>query len=427
MPAQIIYSAQIVKSSAQPPELTGNEIAHPFDDAKGDLLYYYNDLPTLNAYHARCLSIKATCSVNLGLNVIEGNEDEVMARLAQVNEDGESLVQVLHRAALDYETTGNGFVECVRGQGGLVEELYFCPAMYTYRRPRGSNTPFLYRGPAGGVVEYQRFTPGATDPQSLIHFNQPTQASRYYGLPEWRGVVADIELDYYATLYSQKFFINSGIPDLVILVEGGQFDAETEAKVVEFVRQNFKGVDNAHRTLYLPINDSDVKVRFEKLAPDNAWSAPVEKIRESCRDRILSGHGVPPRLAGVVTAGQLGGGGEAEGQLGIFQETTIAPRQRMFAEQLNRLLPEMGIKATVAFETLDTSASEKDSEKFERLVNAGILDANEARVEMGWVERAEPAPGAGAPTPGEQKQLAEVAKRGDRVLLRKLEAVRAAL
>lgn len=425
MPAQIIYSAKIIKESAQPPELTGNEIAHPFDDVKGDLLYYYNALPDVNAYHARSLAIKATCAVNLGLNVVDGNETAVMERLSQVNEEGESLLQVLHKVALDYETTGNGVLECVRGKGGMVEELYFCPAMYTYRRPRGNPTPFLYRGPAGGIVEYQRLMPGATDPQSLIHFSQPTQASRYYGLPEWSGIISDIELDYYATLYSQKFFVNSGIPDLVILVEGGQFDTETEEKVVEFVRQNFKGVDNAHRTLYLPVNDSEVKVRFERLAPDNAWSAPIEKIKESCRDRILSGHGVPPRLAGVVTAGQLGGGGEAEGQLGIFQEITIAPRQRMFAEQINRLLPEMGIKATIAFEPLNTTASEKESEKFERLVNAGILDANEARFELGWGERTEPVPDEGAP--GEQKRLAEVAKRGDRVLLRKLEAVREAL
>lgn len=353
--------------------------------------------------------------------MIDGDETATIDRLAQINDDGESLLQVLHRVALDYETTANGFLECVRGKGGYIEELYFCPAMYSYRRPRGSKTPFLYRGPAGGVVEYQRFGSGAKDPQSLIHFSQPTQASRYYGLPEWRGIVTDIELDYYATLYSQKFFINSGIPDLVIVVEGGQFDKETEEQVVQFVQQNFKGVENSHRTLYLPINDSDVKVRFEKLAPNNAWSAPIEKIRESCRDRVLSGHGVPPRLAGVVTAGQLGGGGEAEGQLGIFQEITIAPRQRMFAEQINRLLPEMGIKAKVAFEEL---SSADESEKYERLVNSGILDADEAREVLGWSKRKEK---PGQEQTEAQKKIAEVAKRGDRVLLRKLEEVRAAL
>lgn len=423
MPAQIIYSAKIIKESAQPPELTGNEIAHPFDDTKGDLLYYYNDLPAMNAYHARCLSIKATCAVNLGLNVTGGNETATLDRTVRVNEDGESLLQVLHRVAIDYETTGNGFLECVRGKGGRVEELYFCPAMYTYRRPRGSSSPFFYRAPHGGMVEYQRFDPESNDPHSLIHFSQATQSSRYYGLPEWRGVVPDIELDYYATLYSQKFFINSGVPDLVILVEGGQFDQETEEKVVEFVRQNFKGVDNAHRTLYLPVNDSEVKVRFERLAPDNAWSAPIEKIRESCRDRILSGHGVPPRLAGVVTSGQLGGGGEAEGQLGIFQGTTIAPRQRMFAEQINRLLPAMGIKATIAFETLNTSASEKESEKYERLVNAGIITVDEARFELGWNQD-----NLADRDDGDGEDDAEaVAKRHDLLLLRKLEAVREAL
>jgi len=33
------------------------------------------------------------------------------------------------------------------------------------------------------------------------------------------------------------------------------------------LQQNLKGAENAHKTLYLPINDSEIKIKFEKLAP----------------------------------------------------------------------------------------------------------------------------------------------------------------
>ncbi|SDP77009.1 phage portal protein, HK97 family [Desulforhopalus singaporensis] len=414
MGAKIIYSAKITKESAQKEQNTGDEIQHPWDESKGDLLVYYNSMPALNAHHARSISVKASCTVNLGLNVIEGNETAVMDRLSNVNEDGESFLEVINKVALDFETTANSYLECVKGRGGRIEELYFCPAIKTYRRPRGSKTAFLYRGDAE-PVEYHRFDPNHIEDHSLIRFAQATQANRHYGLPDWRGIVPEIELDYYSNLYAQGFFLNSGIPDLAIVVEGGEFDEDTEKKVVEFVQQNFKGASNAHRTLYLPINADGVQVKFEKLAPENAWAYPIEKMRDSSRDRILSAHGVPPRLAGVVTAGQLGGGGEVEGQLSIFQEITIAPRQRLFETKINQLLRAMGINATIAFETINTSSHEKDSEKYSKLYDSGIITLDEAREAVGYGPAVEPLP------------TKEVEKNDNIVLLRKLEQVRRAL
>jgi capsid portal protein len=160
-------------------------------------------------------------------------------------------------------------------------------------------------------------------------------------------------------LYSQKFFITSGVPDLAIIVEGGEFDEETEKKVVEFFQTNLKGVENSHKTLYLPINDQDIKIRFEKLEPSRQWVYPNEKMRGTCRDNIVSAHGVPPRLVGIVTAGQLGGGGEIFGQLKIFQEATIEPRQSLFELKLAPVISEMISGARIAFDELDTSIQEK--------------------------------------------------------------------
>ncbi len=411
MGAKVFYSARIVKESAQKEEIQGGEILHPWDDDRGDLINYYNSLTGMNAHHSRSLEIKASCTVSLGINVTEGNEKAALARLENVNDYGESFQEVINKVALDYETTGNGFLEGVRGRGGKIEELYFCPAAETWRRPRGEKTPFLYRAPTAEDYEFPRFKPGSKDERFLIHFAQPTQQNRHYGLPGWKGVIPDIELDYYATLYNQKFFINSGIPDLAIIVEGGQFDEDTEKKVVEFVRANFKGVDNSQRTLYLPINQEGVTVKFEKLGMEKDKDGSFGKLRESCRDRILSAHGVPPRLGGVITGGQLGGGGEVEGQVGIFQEVTISPRQRYFEGKVNPVLKEMGINGMIKFQGLDTS----DHERSSRLYEAGIITRDEARETVGY-----------APDDKEEAPKKPVEK-SNVVVLKRLERLRAVL
>ena len=234
-------------------------------------------------------------------------------------------------------------------------------------------------------MPFQAYRKGDKESNTLLHFANYTQEDRHYGLPDWRGCIPDIELDYYAALYNQKFFINSGIPDLVIIVEGGQFDEDTEKKVVSFFQANFKGIENAHRTLYLPVNSENIKVRFEKLTVDQKdRDGSFEKLRAQCRDNIVSAHGVPPRLIGVVTSGQLGGSGEVHGQLRIFKEITIEPRQSLFEMKLSPVTDEMIPGTKIEFQEMDVSIQEKDSDYYPAMVQAGILDVDEAREELGY-------------------------------------------
>ncbi|MCK5641429.1 MAG: phage portal protein, partial [Gammaproteobacteria bacterium] len=359
-----------------------NEIPHPWDEERGDMISYLDTTAKRNSTHGLCINKTANCTVNLGYTVVEGDEKQIRERLSLVNDKGQSFEDVIMQVDMDYETNGNGYLELVPGAGGKVEELYFCPSIQTYLQPSTEDTQFLYRPITGSEVLFYRFGPTMKE-RMLVHFLQPTPSSKYYGMPPWIGVIPEIELDYYATLYNQKFFINSGVPDLVIVVEGGELDEPTQKLVQEFLQNNFKGLDNSQRTLYMPINQEGVTVKFEKLAMEKEKDGSFTKLRESNRDRIISAHGVPPRLAGVVTAGQLGGGGELSGQMSIFQETTIAPKQRYFEYKVNLVIAAMGINGSIKFNSLNTSTQEKNSEYYPKMVDSGILTIDESREEIG--------------------------------------------
>ena len=381
--AKTIYAATIEKQSATFEPSSEDEIAKPFDAENGDLFSYFSGLTAKNAFHARCLRVKTDCAVNLGINVLDGKEEAVNERLAMVNEYGQAFAEVITKVALDFETTGNGFLEVVKNRGNTIEELYHCPATLITLRPRGADSRFYYQN-QGAKIRFQAYLPGIKEDNMLIHFSNYTQDSRHYGLPDWRGCVPDITLDYYAMLYNQKFFINSGIPDIAIIVEGGTFSEEVEEEVVKFFQSNFTGIDNAHKVLYLPIADQDVTVRFEKLAVDQKnRDGSFDLLRSRCRDNIISAHGVPPRLAGVSVAGALGGGGETQGQLKIFKEITIEPRQNLFELKLAPVLQEMA-GAKIEFKEMDVKIQEKDSEFYPAMVMAGILTNDEAREALGY-------------------------------------------
>ena len=402
--AKIIYKASIVKQAIEKESVQDLDdtssyddiVSHPVINAESrlslyetDAIEYYTLSIDKNSYHTRCVAILSNTTVGLGLNFSEGVEPiTIKERLSNVNEIRQSFTEVISRVATDYYLTGNGYLEVVRGVGGRVEELFYMPATYVWRRVRGSDTQFYYQGPGQSEKHpLKAFDVAETEPgSSIIHFAQWSTTDRYYGLPYWRGALVDIELDYYSVLYQKGFFINNGVPDMAIIVEGGEFDEETTTVVQEFLQDEFKGPGQNNRTLYLPINQKGVTIRFERLAVESKdQDASFKNLRNTSRDNIISAHGVPPRLVGVVVAGQLGGGGEAESQLSIYQEITVSPVQELFETKLNPVISQMDIgEVGFTFTKMDTSIQEKDSEKYPKLVAAGIIPAEVAQVEMGF-------------------------------------------
>ena len=395
---KVIYVAHVQKESAQPEMENNQAVQRPQDNERGDLVVYYQLTPDFNAFHARCLRVKSDCTVNLGIDFLEESEDkrkEYETQLTSVNEEGQTFQEVISRVSLDYETTGNGYLEIVRSNNNEISELYHAPAINVWRRLRGQEFPFIYRGPDGKEKDFETFQRDpeklqGSDVGELLHFQNYSNVSRYYGLPDWRGAIPDIEVDYYSVQYNKKFFQNSGVPDLAIITEGGELDSDAEKEVRDFFVTNFKGIENSHRTLYLPIKEEGVKIRFEKLGMESKdKDGSFDKLRARCRDNIVSAHGVPPRLVGIITTGSLGGGGEIEGQLKVFQEVTINPRQDLFEVKLLPVTQGMGIESEWSFAELDTKIQEKDSELYPSLVGSSILTVNEAREAMNYPEKEE--------------------------------------
>lgn len=398
--AKVIYKASIVemrKESIQEKKglkALDDIIARPtLEDGETDAIDYYTATVDKNSYHTRSITVLANSTVGLGMNFEEGsNIKKINARLASVNRYGFSFTEVINRVAQDHFLSGNGYLECVPGRGGKIEELYSMSAKNIFRKQTDAenqdDSQFYYLDPEDGQkTEMWLFDPSNIQPDRhyLIPFPEWTATEKFYGLPGWRGALIDIELDYYAVLYQQGFFINHGVPDMAIVIEGAKFDKDTNDKVVEFVQANFKGPGNNNRILYLPISAKGVSVKFEKLSVDSKdQDASFNQLRNTSRDNIISAHGVPPRLAGIVTAGQLGGGGEVEGQLSVFQEITIDPKQVMFEQKLIPVLSSMDIGDVVfTFQKLNTDIKEKRSEFFPKMTQSGIMSIETAQKELG--------------------------------------------
>ena len=399
MAGKVFYKSNIAKESKQTlTDYADDEIPRHYDDTYGDLISYYMTIPKYDGFHARCLRLKADCTVNSGMIVHGVDEKKVKEELNDVNAYGQSFQEVITRVWLDYETTGNGYLEIVKSPANKIIELYHCPSVNITKKQLPDRViEYSYENVSGNKVIFPRYEKGKYYPNSILHFANFVPDNIHYGLPDWRGCVPDLELIYSAKKYNQDFFSNSCIPEMAIVVEGGELDSDTITATQEYFSSNFKGVGNGFKTLYVPVNEEGVKVRFEKLSMEYIRDQAFSNLMNQCRDNIVSAHGVPPRMLGIMQSSQLGGSGEVSGQLKVFFELTILPRQNYAHEKLNDVIQEMGYKEGFNFKRMDTTLQETDSILYPALIQAGILTPDEAREKMCYPPL----------TPEQEKQIAE--------------------
>lgn len=294
-----------------------------------------------NSWHSTCINLKTICILG------DGIEDEAaVAKLTEcVRED--SLFTLLEKTILDLRVFGDAFWEVVRSGGSV--ELYHMPSWTMERNPKGGWTQAL----PSGRVDFPE--------ESVWHFREPSLLSQVWGSPDYMPLINDGTLAAISTIksYNSNFFRNNAIPDGILFIKGGDVSPDTESGLRRFFREKFWGVENASKFCLAPVPEG-VEIQLEKL--QDHQDGKFLTLQDSLVMEIVSCHGVPPRLAGIMIPGSLGGGGEAAGELKIFLNTRVKPLQNIFGGQLDAFFSEVfKMETDISFKAFDILPSEAES------------------------------------------------------------------
>lgn len=334
-----------------------------------------------NVWHARCVRLKANLVAGLGWQLVteEENKDEdidykrIMQFLENPNEFPETtFTEISVRTLIDYFATGNGYVEVSRNLKN--EPVYSYPVRAnTMRRSRHLRSGGYYQLINGTLRnQFNNYSDSRTDKSKneMLHFYQYDPLDDFYGTPEWIAAMADMVQDRAYVEYTLNLFKNQMLAKFLIIVEGGRLDDSSKKTIKKFLEKQ-TSVKNAGGTVVLSSDDSNVKIRIERI--DHSFeakdgSSSKGNIRSFARDVVIASHGVLPRMVGVMTAGQLGGGGENAGQLKTMKETVIDPEQKRFETFLNRtLIKGFGDhKWKLKFTEFDPTTAAEDAAYFEK-------------------------------------------------------------
>ena len=352
-----------------------------------DLLLFYD----FNVWHRRCVLLKAMLVAGLGYQVMEGDEviydprrdravpDHPAAQfVARPNENlMETLGELAFRFLVDFYATGNGYLEAARNRRGQVAALYHAPGR-TMRRDARFRGYWQVKQARETFFSAFEDTARRAGRNEILHLYQYDPVADYYGMPDWYAALAAMGLDRTILEYNLRLFANSLMAHLAIVIEGGRLSTKGREAIKQFVTERMTGVHNAGRILLLEDENDRVKIRFEKLnmeIKDLLTTKPFEYFR----DVVIGAHGVPPRLLGVMTPGQLGGGGEMENQLRSFKETVLRPAKRRVEQVFRLLLGEVHPGSWVRFAEMDVTDLRADGEFLDKMLERGVFKPEEVR------------------------------------------------
>lgn len=269
-----------------------------------------------------------------------------------------SWQHTLMQLAEDYWQTGNAFLEVVR-DGEKIVGLHWQPATDVwihFEDNSGTAIHFVVKGRIGGDIRMAQFgdlrpsrrtSAGFASPlntrSSIIHIASPTTMTRTYGMPQWLASGPLVELTQALHQHQFDFHVNRGVPEFLMLLMGVKADKKTWNKMVETF-DSWVGLGNSHKASLFNLPDPNMTVQLEKLAVEGIANGTFFRdMSETLATTIVSAHGVPPSLAGILIPGKMGAANESSNAMMIFQTLEVGPEQTHFETILGSKLgsPEL--------------------------------------------------------------------------------------
>lgn len=298
----------------------------------------------------------------------------------------DTFQEVLEKLWIDYEATGNGYLEIGRTDMGEVQYIGHIPS--TTVRVRTAKDGYVQLV-GKDVVFFKNFgdteggNPVTSDqnPNEIIHIKNYTPNSGYYGAPDIIAALTAVAGNEFSAQFNLDYFEHRAVPRYVITVKNAVLSSAAEKKVTEFFSASVKGKN--HRSLYVPLpkstGDKDPEFKMEAVEA-SVQEASFDKYDSRNTNYILMAHRVPMSKVGMASGVSLAVARDADK---TFKEQVSRPRQRNLEKRLNRIISEKTDAFVLKLNELALSDEDTQSKIDERDIRNQIKTPNEIRKARG--------------------------------------------
>lgn len=312
---------------------------------------------------------------------IERGRREILRTLELLNYE-DTFLETLLKVWIDYEATGNGYIEVGRTANGTIGYVGHIPSpSIRIRRLRDGYVQLV----AGKAVFFRNFGDKETKdpinqdarPNEIIHIKKYTPTTTFYGIPDALPAKSAIAGDEFSARFNLDYFEHKAVPRYVIVLKGATLSAAAEKTIHEFFVNNLKGKN--HRSIYIPLpsDSSDSKVDF-KMEPIEAGiqDSSFTTYRDANRTEILMAHRVPISKVGQPAGVNLAAARDADKS---FKEQVTRPEQDRLEKRINAIVSEFTNMFVFKLNEMTLTDEDAVSQINERYVRNQIMTPNEAR------------------------------------------------
>jgi len=300
--------------------------------------------------------------------------------------DEDTLVEVLSKAWIDYEATGNGYIEIGRTKGGQIGYIGHAPS--TTIRVRVNRDGFV-QVVGNKTVFFRNFGDRKTSdplngdgsPNELIHIKKYSPTNTYYGVPDVMAAKSAVAGDEFAQRFNLDYFEHKAVPKYMIVSKGISMGSKAEKSMHEFFLSTLKGKN--HRSIYIPLpaDTPEAKVSLEiKPIESGSQDSSFNQYRKSNRDEVLMSHRVPLTKVGIMDGVGLAAARDSDKN---FKEQVTRPEQARLEKRLNRIIAEFTDIFVVKLNELTLTDEDTQSKIDERGIRNQWLTPNEIRARQG--------------------------------------------
>jgi len=295
--------------------------------------------------------------------------------------------ETLERFYLDYEVTGNGYLEVGRDINGNIGYVGHIPSVTMRVRARRDGFVQIV---GKEVTFFRNFgdkttkdpISGDSSPNEIIHLKNYSPTNTFYGIPSIvaaKNAVAGAE---FSARYNLDYFDNKAVPRYIITLKGGHLGETSERKLLEFL-EGVKGMAGNHRSIFIPIPEDTADSKSElKLHPveNGIQDSSFNNYRKSTRDEILAVNQVPITKVSTAEGVSLAIARDADK---TFSEQVVKPSQGLLATKINKIMSEQTDAIKIQFNEISLTDADTQSKIWERLLRMQVVVPNEVRAELG--------------------------------------------
>jgi len=301
------------------------------------------------------------------------------------------MEEVLKRCEVDYQTTGNCFMEVIPRNNGQIKQINHAPASTMLILPDEHPMGFAQMIDGKIVAYFRRAGDLSSDRRrfegklvtEMIHMGEYHPSSGYYGIPSvitnLRQILGSEKADEFLVRQLARMGV---VPLAFIFKNADPNDVESEESLKKFFGREVQG-GKAVLKLDLP---PGVEIQVEKLATEFS-PALFTEYDAVAEQKIARSHGIPPLLLDIQGRGQRQASqGELEAQFAIFHDTYFIPRSKAFnrvlTQRINRLA--FGIEDwNLELRPVSLANLAEQSKIDDGLQDRGVLTINQRLAKLG--------------------------------------------